>query len=203
MPHARMTAPIAIITASTPISRIKSKSKIFGMGGGGLVGVGVFSHIVPSQARRPKESINPPIMTRIIPIIRSTSYYRISKHFFKLITFYMSIFLVIVKILSLKIVIALNISNHTMIQLIPKFPFVWKRHFVPEENSAECVPACVAMCARYWNERVKSLGLPTTTTEWTAYFEKLRMHTDRGTDMSRIHNALKKLKSKKQSLSQS
>ena len=71
MPQTRIPAPIAVMKESIATSKRRSKSKILGIGGGGLVGVGIFSDIVPSQAKAPKERINPPIIIRQIAITYS------------------------------------------------------------------------------------------------------------------------------------
>jgi hypothetical protein len=72
------------------------------------------------------------------------------------------------------------------------FPFVWEKYFVSEIDSSDCVPACVAMTARYWIHK-KAISLPPDLTDWRAYFEKLKIHTHRGTSISLLENALKKI----------
>ncbi len=79
---------------------------------------------------------------------------------------------------------------------IPHLPFVWKRHFVAEENSSDCVPACVAMCARLWND-IGLIKIPTDKKYWDKYFEKLGVSTPRGTNLSQIGNAVKRIKPQK------
>ncbi len=76
------------------------------------------------------------------------------------------------------------------------FPFDFNKYFTPEENSADCVPACVSMCAKYWNKKIPSLQVPTKNEEWKQYFEKLGLHNFRGTNVGLINNALKKLNPK-------
>lgn len=73
-----------------------------------------------------------------------------------------------------------------------EFPFDWDKHFVPEVDSSDCVPACVAMCARYWVDR-KKISLPINIEEYKEYFEKLKVHSHRGTSVSLLENALKKI----------
>ncbi len=79
---------------------------------------------------------------------------------------------------------------------LTQLPFQWNRHFVPEENSSDCVPACVAMCARMWND-TGLITVPTETNQWAQYFEKLGIHSHRGTNVSLITNAMKKIKKQK------
>jgi len=75
---------------------------------------------------------------------------------------------------------------------IPTFPFVWERHFVGEQDTYDCVPACVAMCARYWNEQTK-LDLPIDTDEWRETFERFKIHSPRGINLGLLRSSFKKL----------
>jgi len=75
-----------------------------------------------------------------------------------------------------------------------RFPFDYKKHFVPEQNSEDCVPACIAMAAMYWKSRMPKLALPTKIDEWKSYFDELRVHSHRGTNLVMLKSALKRLK---------
>lgn len=75
---------------------------------------------------------------------------------------------------------------------VPEFPFDWKKYFVGEQDTYDCVPACVAMCARYWVD-INSLDIPLDTTEWKNSFEKLKVHSPRGTNLRQLKSALKKI----------
>lgn len=77
-----------------------------------------------------------------------------------------------------------------------EFPFDFDKYFTSEEDSADCVPACVSMCAKYWNDKIPSLKLPTKSDMWKQYFEKLHLHSFRGTNVGLVNNALKKLNPK-------
>lgn len=74
------------------------------------------------------------------------------------------------------------------------FPFIWKKHFVPETNSEDCVPACIAMTALYWKSKFPKLSLPTKLDEWKSYFDELNVHSPRGTNLAMLKSALSRLK---------
>lgn len=81
MPHPKITAPIAVMTDTTPNSKRKSKFHVFGIVVGGFSGVGVFSNINPKKFRLPIMRIIIPIIIRHFAITRSIAYYSISRSF--------------------------------------------------------------------------------------------------------------------------
>lgn len=80
-------------------------------------------------------------------------------------------------------------------KLVIKFPFIWGKHFVGESNSTDCVPACVAMSAKYWKDK-SSLKLQEDIKKWKSYFEKLGVHSPRGTNVTKLKNALNLMRGK-------
>ena len=50
------------------------------------------------------------------------------------------------------------------------------------------------MSALYWKSKYPKLGFPTKLAEWQTYFDELRVHSHRGTNLAMLNYALKKLK---------
>ncbi|MEX0640915.1 MAG: hypothetical protein WEB28_02925 [Nitrosopumilaceae archaeon] len=74
---------------------------------------------------------------------------------------------------------------------VTKFPFDWKKHFVSEENSEDCIPSCLAMAGLYWRSIDKSLRIPSKREEWASILEKMHVHSHRGTNLMMLRNILK------------
>lgn len=73
-------------------------------------------------------------------------------------------------------------------------PFDWNSHFVPEENSEDCIPACLAMAGRYWKSIDNTLDIPSTLDEWMPFLDDLHVTSHRGTNLVMLKSALRKLK---------
>lgn len=67
---------------------------------------------------------------------------------------------------------------------------------MPEVNSEDCVPACLAMAGLYWKTKKPSLSIPARREEWNPFLEKLYIHTHRGTNLVMLKGALQKIKGK-------
>lgn len=71
-------------------------------------------------------------------------------------------------------------------------PFDWKSCFVPDQ-AADCIPACIAMAARYWSIQRPDLKIPNTLKDWLHFVEDQKGMTSRGTSIARLTENLTKL----------
>jgi hypothetical protein len=77
---------------------------------------------------------------------------------------------------------------------LPILPFDWNSHFVPEGDSEDCIPACLAMAGRYWKSVDKTLGIPSKLDDWMAFLDSLHVTSHRGTNLVMLKSALRKIK---------
>lgn len=78
------------------------------------------------------------------------------------------------------------------------FPFNWKEHFVPD-RAVDCLPACIAMTARYWGNLQPELNIPTELETWRKFVSNQKGMTMRGSSLTRIMDNLNKTMKKKPS----
>lgn len=71
------------------------------------------------------------------------------------------------------------------------FPFDWNLHFVPDK-ATDCMPACIAMAARYWSILRPDLRIPTTLETWQRFIADQKGATMRGSSLARVMDNLGK-----------
>jgi len=71
------------------------------------------------------------------------------------------------------------------------FPFDWNTHFVPD-RATDCMPACVAMGARYWASLRPQLNIPTDLETWRQFITNQKGMTMRGASLTRVMDNLGK-----------
>lgn len=71
-------------------------------------------------------------------------------------------------------------------------PFDWQRCFVPDQ-AADCMPACIAMAARYWQTQRPELNFPTDLNDWKKFIAEQKGMTSRGTSIARLTENLNKI----------
>ena len=71
------------------------------------------------------------------------------------------------------------------------FPFDWDLHFVPDK-ATDCMPACIAMAARYWSIQRPDLQIPTDLATWKKFIVDQKGMTMRGASLTRVFDNLSK-----------
>ncbi|MGI0006615.1 MAG: hypothetical protein ACREAR_01305 [Nitrosotalea sp.] len=72
------------------------------------------------------------------------------------------------------------------------FPFNWSEHFVPD-RATDCMPACIAMAAKYWAILRPELGIPTELDVWRRFIAEQKGMTMRGSSVTRVMENLGKV----------
>lgn len=78
------------------------------------------------------------------------------------------------------------------------FPFDWKEYFVPDK-AVDCLPACIAMAARYWGKLNPNSNIPTDLDSWRSFVSSQKGMTMRGSSLTRVMDNLTKTVHKKPS----
>lgn len=71
------------------------------------------------------------------------------------------------------------------------FPFDWGLHFVPDK-ATDCLPACIAMAAKYWSNIRPELQIPTNLDIWKRFIADQKGATMRGSSLTRVMDNLTK-----------